>query len=271
MQGTIIHRENIWDIGNSLSYSIYLPKGDISRSFVMYFLHGSNSDEKFWFKYYEILDDMIKDGKIEPMAGVSLGAGNSYWVDSIKYGEVESFFINKFIPYVENTYGITNNRENTYITGCSMGGYGALRYSLVYPEFFSKVILLSAAAQHDEPPATSGAVCRGSFGEPFDKVIWNEKNYLKSLKLFDYKPLSLSFFIMAGDDDYNHMEENKILKNNAYLYNMEMQTVMLYQELCRKAHCKNIKAALRIYGGKHDNKLWFKGFKEGLLYLNQDV
>ncbi len=260
MQGKIIHK-------NCLAYSVYLPKADIDKCSVMYFLHGSNSNEEFWHEYYEILDLMISKGEIKPIVGVSLGTGNSYWVDSTKYGEIESFFINKFMPYVQKTYGITDNRENTYITGCSMGGYGALRYSLVYPEHFSKVILLSAAVQHNDPPFSSGAVLRGSFGEPFSKDIWDEKNYPAALKSFNNKPLPLSFFIVAGDKDYNYMEEEKILSQNAYVYNMEMQTVLLYQELCRKSFNKNIKAALRIFDGIHDNKLWFKGFKEGLLYL----
>ena len=52
-----------------------------------------------------------------------------------------------------------------------MGGYGALRFVLKYPEMFAAAALLSPAIYDPEPPQASGARRAGVFGAPeFDRA-----------------------------------------------------------------------------------------------------
>ena len=54
-----------------------------------------------------------------------------------------------------------------------MGGYGALRFALKYPEMFAAAGLLSPAIYDPEPPQASGARRAGVFGAPeFDAQVW---------------------------------------------------------------------------------------------------
>ncbi len=253
----------VFDELDSYQYSIYKPPE--KPEFLIFFLHGSFSDEKFWNEYYEIMDDLIFRKEIKSVAGVAVSVGNSYWVDSEKYGNVESFFIESFVPYIKKIFPEIG-RDKTILCGCSMGGYGALRYSLLYPELFSKAILLSPAMQYGLPHFESGAVTRGSFGEIFDENLWHEKNYPNLLESFFNKNYKSEFFIACGDKDYNYSENPPFDENDSF-YNMDYQCALLYLNLCRKNPRPNVNAELRILSGVHDNKLWFRAFDEAIKFF----
>ncbi|MNI15337.1 Endo-1,4-beta-xylanase/feruloyl esterase precursor [compost metagenome] len=266
---------------NKLSYKVYLPNGYDPESTteypVMYLLHGSWGDENSWNKFWPILDTMIEDGKIAPVIAIAPITGNSYWVDSQKFGAIESAVIQDLIPHVDQTYRTIAQREGRGLVGFSMGGYGALRYSLTYPQLFAATTLLSPFVQQDEAPSTSGAVERGSFGEPFDPSVWTAKNYPAALPAYGAQSAAVPMFIITGDDDWNHLSEKEDLPTDAYKYNMEVQAVTLYQHLHRKnvfnkpfdkwEDVPSSPAQLRILDGGHDMEVWATGFEQGLPYM----
>ncbi|USK29337.1 hypothetical protein LIT32_04220 [Bacillus sp. CMF21] len=266
---------------NKLTYKIYLPRGyDKKRSDgypVVYLLHGSEGNENSWDDFFGKLDEMIEKKEIEPFIAVVPAAGNSYWVNSKKFGHYESAVINDLIPHIDKKYNSIADRSGRFISGYSMGGYGALRYSMVYPDLFSGATLLSPAIQNAEPPATSGAVERGSFGEPYDPALWKANNYPTAINSYVKQPYRVPVYIVSGDDDWNHLSEKEDLPPDAYKYNMEVQAVQLYQELHRKnlfsidfqkwEDVPSSPAELRIIGGGHGLDVWLKGFQEGLKYM----
>ncbi|RDU38257.1 hypothetical protein DRW41_01415 [Neobacillus piezotolerans] len=266
---------------NKLTYKIYLPKGYDSKREdgypVIYLLHGSSGNENSWDGFWATLDNMIEEGIVEPVIAVVPSTGNSYWVDSEKFGHYEESMINDLIPHIDKKYNTKSERESRFISGFSMGGYGALRYSLVYPELFSGAILLSPAIQKGLPPITSGAVERGSFGTPFNPNRWEQLNYPAALESYVKQPFRVPFYIVTGDDDWNHLSEKEDLPLDAYKYNMEVQAVELYQELHRKnlfskdfdkwEDVPSNPAELRIIDGGHGMDVWLQGFEEGLKYV----
>lgn len=266
---------------HKLTYKIYLPRGyDKKRSEgypVVYLLHGSEGNENSWDDFFGKLDEMIEKKEIEPLIAVVPAAGNSYWVNSKKHGHYESAVIDDLIPHIDKKYNSITDRSGRFISGYSMGGYGALRYSMVYPDLFSGATLLSPAIQNTEPPSTSGAVERGSFGEPYDPALWNANNYPTAINSYVKQPFRVPVYIVAGDDDWNHLSEKEDLPPDAYKYNMEVQAVQLYQELHRKnlfsidfqkwEDVPSSPAELRIIGGGHGLDVWLKGFQEGLKYM----
>jgi enterochelin esterase-like enzyme len=266
---------------HKLTYKVYLPKGyDKKRKKgypVVYLLHGSYGDENSWDDFWNKLDSMIENNVIEPMIAVAPATGNSYWVDSKKFGNFESAVIKDLIPRIDQKFNTISDRNGRYLSGYSMGGYGALRYSMVYPNLFSGATLLSPAIQNQEAPVTSGAVERGSFGEPFDPEVWTAKNYPTAIESYIKQPNRVPIYIVTGDDDWNHLSEKDDLPIDAYKYNMEVQAVQLYQELHRK-NLFNLDfpkweevpanpAELRIINGGHGLDVWLQGFEEGLKYM----
>jgi S-formylglutathione hydrolase FrmB len=57
----------------------------------------------------------------------------------------ESWFVNEFMPYIEQTYGVCARRACRWATGYSMGGFGAIKTALRFPELFSRVATNSPA------------------------------------------------------------------------------------------------------------------------------
>lgn len=110
---------------------------------------------------------------------------NGFWLNGISTGhEFQSFLGEELIQFVRKTFGIAKNREDTFVMGLSMGGFGALHTALAYPDVFSKAIPLSAALIHHEVagmkpgqgnPIANYEYYRECFGEP-DKLLESENN-----------------------------------------------------------------------------------------------
>ena len=274
----------------ALRFRLYLPPGygdgASARYPVLYLLHGANGSmkETAWDPFFPLLEDMISRGRIPALIAAVPVCGNSYWVDSTKFGPCESAVIKGLIPHMDAQYNTLTGRENRFIAGFSMGGWGALRYSLNYPELFEACLLLSPALQDEEPPATSRAFGGGAFEGAdgrFDRARWDRLNYPAVLGRYAKQDKCVRFFIYAGDEDWNHLNEQDDLPADAQRYNMEVQAVRLYTALKRR-NLFNMDfkkgdmvpgnpARLRIAGGGHDVKLWLKGFEEGLDYLLNSI
>ena len=71
---------------------------------------------------------------------------NGFWVDGIATGRrYGTYLTRELVNYVRNTFHLAMSKEDTFIMGYSMGGYGALRAALACPDTFGKVVALSSA------------------------------------------------------------------------------------------------------------------------------
>lgn len=105
-----------------------------------YFLPGfsSSSKELSTFLNFRL------HGLMKGIAVVIIDGDNSFYVDKPERFEMYSQFITREI--LEVTRGIlplSSKREDTYIGGISMGGYGALVNGLKNSESFSKIAMMS--------------------------------------------------------------------------------------------------------------------------------
>jgi S-formylglutathione hydrolase FrmB len=137
-----------------------------------------------------------------------------------------------------------------------MGGFGALRYALVYPELFAAACILSPAIYDREPPEDSSARTTGAFGLPFDPEKWNALNFTSALKDYLKKKTWVPMYISAGDDEWNNEE--------GFKYNVEYQVVLLYEKLHKVGGSP---AELRIVNGDHNWQTWLKILDTGFEYM----
>lgn len=241
----------------SWAYSIYLPDGyeDSNLEYpVIYLLHGSGGDETSWNEGIAVIDSLIEDGTIPPTIAVSPASGRSWWTDSVE--PFETAVIQDLIPEIDSNYRTIESREGRGVAGFSMGGYGALRYALVYPDVFGAATVLSPALYDDQPPPDSSARSTGAFGDPYDPDLWTERNYPATLKTYIEGGNEVPIFIAVGDDDWNEPA--------GWEYNVEYQAVRLYERLNKEAGSP---AELRVVNGEHDWELWSPMFAEGLSYM----
>ena len=246
------------ELGRGWKYMVYLPDGYETSNLhypVLYLLHGSAGDENGWDFGYSILDDLIAQQRIPPTIAIAPASGTSWWVDTA-FEPFEAAFMNDLIPEVDKKYRTLAEREGRGLAGYSMGGYGALRYALVYPETFGASTMLSPAIYDKLPPLESSARSSGAFGDPFNDALWTARNYPAVLPGYLQHGLFVPIYIASGDDDYHHVEDFK--------FNIEQQATVLYGRLHKEGGSP---AELRIVNGGHNNIVWDKTFIEGVQYI----
>ncbi|MBQ6570101.1 MAG: acetylesterase [Clostridia bacterium] len=108
----------------------------------LYLLHGVYGTYNDWINRTGILGIAEKNS----LAVVMPDGANDFYVDNPKaaknYGE---YIGRELIQITRGLFPLSDNREDTFIGGLSMGGYGALRAGLKYSDTFSKIIALSTA------------------------------------------------------------------------------------------------------------------------------
>ena len=115
---------------------------------VLYLLHGRGDDCSSWMRF----------SSIERYAGeyqiavIMPSAETSFYVDGV-YGKRYFSYMTQELPKVmESWFPLTKDPAGTYIAGLSMGGYGALKIGLSYPERFARIGIFSAGIRPDQIP-----------------------------------------------------------------------------------------------------------------------
>ena len=239
-------------LGRDWRYNVYLPDGyDHSdlRYPVLFMLHGFSENENAWLTKGHInqaADHLIAAGEIPPILIIMPGSGDNWYVDLKE--KVETAFIQDLVPEVEHTFRIIPEREGRGIGGDSMGGYGALRFILKYPEQFGVAVLMSPAIYVPEPPLTSSARKGTVFGSPFDATIWQQANYPTLIDGFFAKNLPIALYVNAGDHDD---------------FEIETQIGPLYRMM--REH--KFPVAMRVTGGIHDFAVWRAELPDALRFI----
>ena len=108
---------------------------------VAYLLHGMYGDANSWLRFSNV-DRYAQDRRI---AVVTCSAGNSFYQNMAVGQAWETFFTKELPAYMRTLFPISTRREDTFIGGFSMGGYGAWHLGLAAPEVFSKAASMSGA------------------------------------------------------------------------------------------------------------------------------
>ncbi len=146
--------------GGSRKANIYLPPGYTpKRKYpVLYLLHGIGGDETEWLRFTSpnlILDNLIADGKAEPMIvvmpnGRALGddraGGDIYSREKVAgFAAFERDLLDCLIPAVEARYSVRVDRESRAIAGLSMGGGQTLNFGFGHLDTFAWIGAFSPA------------------------------------------------------------------------------------------------------------------------------
>ena len=143
----------------------------------MYLLHGLYGSEQDWFQYTRVM----LWARAKGLAVFCPAGENGFYVNQADTGEAYMRYVGEELPaFTRRLFPLSSRREDTFIAGLSMGGYGALNAGLTYPEIFGKVAALSAALRPwkrmDKPQGgcvQRPAYARALFGqdtEPWDTL-----------------------------------------------------------------------------------------------------
>ncbi|WP_199613952.1 alpha/beta hydrolase [Paenibacillus alkalitolerans] len=99
----------------------------------LYLLHGMSDDHTAWMRRTSI-ERYVEDKPIS----VVMPAAHLSWYTDMAFGREYFRFITEELPaFCERMYPISSAREDRFIAGLSMGGYGAMKAALNAPERYS--------------------------------------------------------------------------------------------------------------------------------------
>ena len=108
----------------------------------LYLLHGYSGDNWDWL----IKANSRELSKLNDLAIIMPSGENSFYLDIERTGRLYSTFIGReLVEFTRSVFPLSSRREDTFIAGLSMGGYGALYNGLKHHDAFSHIIALSSA------------------------------------------------------------------------------------------------------------------------------
>lgn len=138
-------RSNVMDMITSMT--VILPEGvPQSQIRVVYLLHGLADNCSGWSRYTSV----ERYAREHNVALVIPEVQRSFYAD-MDQGIPYFTYIHDELPQIcRNFFGFSEARENNYIMGLSMGGYGAMKCALNTPERYAGVATFSAVADIGE-------------------------------------------------------------------------------------------------------------------------
>lgn len=127
-----------------LEYSEMFGQENVEKKTLkaLYLLHGYSGSHNDWLSFTRIRELSDKYN-----VAVFMPAGeNHFYLDDTDKGALFGEYVgNELVMFTRKMFRLSTKREDTFIGGLSMGGYGAIRNGLKYKDNFSRIIALSSA------------------------------------------------------------------------------------------------------------------------------
>jgi S-formylglutathione hydrolase FrmB len=121
---------------------IQKPRQGKDRKYpVLFLLHGMSDDYTIWQRRTSI----ERYAEALGLAVVMPAVGRSFYTDMAHGGKYWTFISEEVPAQARWFFPLSAKREDTYLAGLSMGGYGAFKLALSYPERFAAAASLSGA------------------------------------------------------------------------------------------------------------------------------
>lgn len=108
---------------------------------VLYLLHGLSDDDTIWVRRTSVERYVAPLGLAVVMPQVQ----RSFYTDEAHGNRYWTFLSEELPEIVGSFFRVSQRRDDTFVAGLSMGGYGAIRWALRQPERFAAAASLSGA------------------------------------------------------------------------------------------------------------------------------
>ena len=170
----------------------------------LYLLHGLTDDHSIWLRRTSIERYAAEYG----ICVVMPCGAKSFYTD-MKYGLGYFSYIAGELPRVVSEFlNVSDKREDRYIAGLSMGGYGALKAALKLPEVFCAGAGLSSVA--DIKDSIFHDVLVPVFGE--EGKIPDEEDLFFLAEKTSSHPLKPRLFLGVGTEDFLYESNQRLRK-----------------------------------------------------------
>ncbi len=176
-----------------------------ARYRVLYLLHGHSDDHTVWQRWTSI--ERYVEGL--NLAVVMPAAHLSFYTDMAYGGKYEQFIGEEVPAVVHDLFPLSSKREDTFIAGLSMGGYGAFKMALSHPDRYAAAASLSGALDvretvkgHNNPgDKVWQAEMRNIFGD-LEKVAGSRHDLFALARRASKSPVKPRLYQCCGTDDF---------------------------------------------------------------------
>ena len=213
---------------------------------VVILLHGVYGSHWAWtynINVHNIAMKLIEDGKIQPMALVMpsdglFGDGSGYF----NHGEknFEKWIVEDVVSMISVVLKVELKKVKLFLTGLSMGGYGALRLMAKYPRLFSAASGLSS--------------------------ITNLKDMMPFLAKDEQRYYARKF---QAEDVFGYLKKNK-KKLPPFRFDCGINDSLIKSNrlLHKNLEAEGIAHVYEEFPGGHSNEYWNQNIDKTLLYFS---
>ena len=166
----------------------------------LYLLHGASDDHSAWTRFTSI----ERYAAQHKLCVVMPSAHLSIYRDMVHGGAFFSYIADELPKIMRTFFHLSDQREDNFIAGLSMGGEGALRIGLLCPENYAAIGCFSAGLSNyttgGEMPDSRKKIYHLAMGhrDPL-KEFEQMKSHISEMVLSD-KPLPRIFHCIGKDD-----------------------------------------------------------------------
>ncbi len=170
--------------------------GKERRYKTLYLLHGLLGNYTDWVSQTRIQ----KWAEEKNLAVVMPSGDNAFYFNArTPWNDYGTFIGKELVEMTRRMFPLSEKREDTFIAGLSMGGFGALRNGIVYSETFSHVAGLSSAVHIFED--TSEEANNGLFDNKEVAAGTDKNPWVAVEKMLSEKRCIPKFYMSCGTKD----------------------------------------------------------------------
>lgn len=210
---------------------------------VLYLLHGDSQNNTTY----------IRESLIEQLAYkynimvVCPNGDKSYWTNMVNgCGNYEDHVI-ETVNYIDKLFPTSKKREDRFIQGLSMGGYGAMKIGLKYSNMFSSIVSDSGAIDIEEAFRICLADLENNPGDDklYENVFGDLRDEDNVCYLAEKYGKNVRMFFHIGDKDF-----------------IKEASLKFHNFLCEK----NIEHKFELNEGDHNFDYWNKHLEDGIKF-----
>jgi putative tributyrin esterase len=171
----------------------------------LYLLHGHSDDHTAWQRWTSIERYAEGLNLVVVMPAVHL----SFYTDMAHGGKYWQFISEEVPAVVKHLFSLSSRREDNFVAGLSMGGYGAFKLALTHPERYAAAASLSGAMDIREVVSAHGdrndkawlAEMRDVFGD-LNKVPGSKHDLLPLARRTSRGDVKPRLYQCCGTEDF---------------------------------------------------------------------
>jgi len=192
--------------------AIMPQKRTIERLPVLYLLHGMSDDHTIWQRRTSI-ERYVENRQL---AVIMPNVHRSFYTDT-QYGHRYYTFVSEELPRIaQSLFHLSEQRDDTFVAGLSMGGFGAFKLALTHPERFAAAASLSGALD------MAGESSAQRMGEEYTRIFGDHElmrgsaNDLLALaqRVASSANAQPNLYICCGTEDFLYEDNARFLQHS---------------------------------------------------------